>query len=319
MVDQACDWTYDSHDPVETDCGIDRTTIDVVNQEYSIGRGGRIDVIATFDHRKKYLIAECKQGTADKAAFDQLCGYFVNAKDRFGGAEVRGFLVAEDFIGIGEQDLVARKDLSLFAYKMGGHSFLFVHVLPEQLKDYQGAEGEVPFTPQESGLSCSRISTCAGSEVEGFATRPLHRFAELLSRLLDVSSWRETVASRGRVTNSKSSHVAVHYKGQYILHLWANAGALTSAAISQARTRKSGLRITTGKSGSIRSGKRSASVVTKLTRRCDPILAHLTGEEMRDCEVYVGAGNEGMEVLCKGLAVCAMTFEKRYGSPLCPA
>lgn len=105
---------------------------DIVNQEYAIGARA-VDVIATFNKRRKVLIAETKWGEATNSDLEQLEGYIaVLREDRevirrtepsMANADldgVIGLLVGQAFAGITSDDLRLKPGIHLFRCEFSG-------------------------------------------------------------------------------------------------------------------------------------------------------------------------------------------------------
>lgn len=163
--------------------------IDVINQEVSFG-AGRIDVLATFNARKKLVFVEVKAGYAGMEDMRQLENYLDRWKELplaemgLGGTEPPfGLLVAEGFI-----DIIGgkRQNTALVQVKLDPHE-PFRIVQPDATLRPPDSAGAGP-RAKISGLY--RLEEHHVKWIEGDATRQL--FRQVAECFIDASSPRKS-------------------------------------------------------------------------------------------------------------------------------
>lgn len=189
---------------------------DVVNQEVSFEKG-RIDILATFSNRSQLVIVEVKAGVAGLEALNQLKRYLEGWRmlplDSMGLSKVHddqviGIVLAEGFVAVPDTP----PNVALVAFKFAGTAWPFRVVPPaETLAD--GLEEEpTPATAKASGLYSL-------ADHRDYLRSPDLRSAyqTVAGCFLDSTDKR----SEWLLANVKGSHIALHYKGEYLIHLWA--------------------------------------------------------------------------------------------------
>jgi hypothetical protein len=186
---------------------------DVVNQEYWVG-GGAIDVVGTFDNRRHLVIVEVKAGTADATAIDQLKWYLDhrNENEHLKKFErVVGFLVAQDYLGVSRNMIPEEAFLFSFTWP-SGNPF-----------EYRPPGSFPPATEtvagnQAKGAGRHSALFCLEDHIDYIRDAEMKEAFKLFTRcFLDEAS----IDCQWVYANPKSKHVAVHYKGEYLIALWA--------------------------------------------------------------------------------------------------
>jgi len=187
---------------------------DLVNQEVSVDKG-RIDTLATFNRRTRLVVVEVKAGIAGLEAFNQLNWYLQNLPlDSLGLQNVQrehivGIVLAEGFVGIPETPA----NVALLEFKFAGTSWPFRIVEPRDTLGQNIVEDPAPRAPKISRLITIR-------DHRNWMVDPKLReaFDRIAGCFLDDGSEDR---SEWVLANAKGDHVAVHYKGEYLIHLWA--------------------------------------------------------------------------------------------------
>ncbi len=186
---------------------------DAVNQEISIA-GGRIDTLATFNRRTRLVVVEVKAGSVGLEALNQLKWYLDNLPlgalglQNVEAEQVVGVLLAEGFVGIP----CTPTNVGLVEFKFNGTRWPFRVVPPRETME-QGVDDD----PAPSAAKTSKLVTFrqhADWIVDRGLREAFHRIAHCFTEPGDERSdwvW----------PNVKGDHVAVHYKGEYLIHLWA--------------------------------------------------------------------------------------------------
>ena len=194
---------------------------DIVNQEYAIGARA-VDVIATFNKRRKVLIAETKWGEATNSDLEQLEGYIaVLREDRevirrtepsMANADldgVIGLLVGQAFAGITSDDLRLKPGIHLFRCEFSGPQSppAFTYVPPTIL----------PASPTSAPPNRSRRSYLVRLRDHTADLGPeLHSaFTEFTRCFLEANDPRY----RWVYVNVKDGHVWVRYRGAGVVCL----------------------------------------------------------------------------------------------------
>jgi hypothetical protein len=196
-------WTYQSGD---------YEICDIINQEVNFSVG-RLDVLATFDNRKKVAILETKAGDASDGDLAQLKNYLDARNELFKqirigeNTEILGILVAEGF-QIQKSNVEGRDDLGLVLFKKDGRKLRFEKTSPETLASEVNSK-------DDSRIE-KRSALVVLQERINYVDPSLRCEFEKASWLfLDDEKQRQWV-----VRNPKGDHIAVHYKGVYVVHLW---------------------------------------------------------------------------------------------------
>jgi acetolactate synthase regulatory subunit len=186
---------------------------DVVNQEISVDKG-RIDILATFNRRSRLVVVEVKAGIAGLEALSQLNWYLQNLPlDSLGLQKVErehvvGILLAEGFVGIPDTPA----NVALLEFKFAGTSWPLRVVEPRDTLGQGIAEDPAP-----RAAKASRLITYRDHRDWMLDLRVREAFDRIAHCFLDRSEDR----SEWLLANVKGDHVAVHYKGEYLVHLWA--------------------------------------------------------------------------------------------------
>jgi hypothetical protein len=204
------DWQFHAERSPGTD-----SPIDVVNQEVNFAEG-RIDILATFDRRRRLAIVEVKAGIAGIDALNQLRLYLRNWSklkvpetrlDAVEACDVVGILLAERFQGI--PDLP--DNIALLRFEFCGDAWPFKRVLPRdtwQVEPDQAAASRF----KQSGL----YSLAEHAEyIQDQSVRDA--YLQIARCFLQDQDPRR----KWLVQNPKGEHIAIHYKGEYRIHLWA--------------------------------------------------------------------------------------------------
>jgi hypothetical protein len=190
-------------------------TGDIVNQEVSF-EGSRIDILATFDRRTRLVIVEVKAGTVGLEALNQLNAYLKDWRKMSLGSlglqnvadeDVLGIVLAEGFIGIPQTP----PNVVLLAFELCGNAWPFRVVKPQDTLPQEVAED----SPQRT-VKSSRLMTFAEHRDRINDLELRDAFSRIAQCFIDPSDAR----SEWVLANAKGSHVAVHYKGEYLIHLW---------------------------------------------------------------------------------------------------
>jgi len=187
---------------------------DIVNQEYSFATG-RADVVATFGNRTQLVIVEVKGWIADSAALKQLRFYLDNRTGElaeYKNSDVVGLLVAQSFNDIRSEDVPASSNVFLFKLDLSSPGLPFTKVSPE---------GPMQGVKEDSGpttLKQSQFVDFRSHHVDYITDEELRNaFCQFANCFLSESDPnREWI-----YVNPKGEHVAVHYKGEYLICLWA--------------------------------------------------------------------------------------------------
>lgn len=197
------DWTFDRNQ-------------DIVNQEFNFsanGEGGRIDVLATFNGLSDLLIMEVKAGTVGDSEVDQLDWYLTNwhcgtkADERLANVrEVAGAVLAEGFLPISPrwQD----KNISFVRFELAAGKWPFTVETPETVESSAGQENVV--------LKHSKLVRL-GEHRDYLSTAELQN---AFDRIVDCFLQKDDERLEWVFQNPKSQHVAIHYKGQYIIYIF---------------------------------------------------------------------------------------------------
>ena len=195
---------------------------DVMNQEFSFSKGkegGRIDVISTFENRTKLILAEIKCGKVGDWELQQLKWYVENwqAEDvkivdesLKEVNEVAGLLVAQDFFPFKQtlNEEAKRLKINFVSFQFNAMEFPFKVVDPGSIKLEEDNDDPASVL-RHSSLYTEDDWTKKCSE------RLLHEFCRWKNCLLDDNDPRLQWVSR----IYKSGHIAIHYKGEYIIWL----------------------------------------------------------------------------------------------------
>jgi len=185
--------------------------VDVVNQELSFS-AGRIDVLATFNARSKVVLVEVKAGEAEQSALDQLMAYLARWADlqraELGLQDLRnedvvGILLAEAFVNIAE--VPPNVILVTFSMMDGYRPFKIINVAEIERREARPLKKS----------SCLYSLNDHVSYIQGDYLQ--QKFMDVVNCFLDESDVRRDWL----IHNPKSQHLAVHYKGEYVLDLWA--------------------------------------------------------------------------------------------------
>lgn len=186
---------------------------DIVNQEFNFsaeGQGGRIDVLATLNGLTNLLIVEVKAGAVGDAEVEQLDWYLTywraltKADERLANVrEVTGAVLAERFLPISTR--WHGKDISFVEFKLAADKWPFTVVTPKIAESSPTQEGTV--------FKHSRLVTLAEHR-DYLSTEELRTaFDRIAACLLQEDDQRLDWV----LCNPKGEHVAIHYKGQYII------------------------------------------------------------------------------------------------------
>lgn len=186
---------------------------DVLNQEVNFEHG-RLDILATFNGRTRLVIIEVKAGDAGIDAVEQLKSYLGDWPDLqkslqlpdLAPEQIRGLVLAEGFTGITE--LPPR--ISLVQFQWNGNRWPFTIIQPQP--QAEPAEEVTVKAAKRSGLYtvADHSSRILDEELRNF-------YCAIANCFLDPTEARFSWVFQ----NPKGSHLAIHYKGIYIAHLWA--------------------------------------------------------------------------------------------------
>lgn len=195
---------------------------DVLNQEFNFSArdcsdvqvGGRIDVLATFNGSTRVVIVEVKS-VASAADIPQLSWYLANfpksAKScgtQFNSIDpdhVIGILLAHQFLP-GSYDTNGQK-IHLVGFQFHGREFPF-RVPPE----IPASHGEDAATP----VFKHSYLTTVNKHKEWLCSTLHSAFDELCNLCLPPGDPRRSWI----LMNPQGDHIAIHYKGIYVLHLF---------------------------------------------------------------------------------------------------
>ena len=197
---------------------------DVVNQGYSFsagGIGGRVDIIATFNNRKNILLCEAKRGKVGDAELHQLLWYLENWNhDRSVMTDdtikktnqVIGILLGEDFFPIEKSLLeeVRKQRVYFVKFEFNDRSFPFTVVKPEELVTHENLSEDAKTLLKYSKLWLEE------DWIQGCEPDLVSEYRKWSNCLMDESDARckwVTKIFKGR-------HIAIHYKGEYIIWLY---------------------------------------------------------------------------------------------------
>ena len=189
---------------------------DVVNQEVSFDQG-RVDIFATFNHRTRLAIIEVKAGIVGLEAVKQLNWYLENWRKmncdflhlRVAEPDVVGIVLAEGFVGI--PDLPP--NVLLVEFKFNGDAWPFRIVDPEETLSTDVTDAPSP----DAGKFSQLYSFSDHRDYINKSPTLRDAFERISLFLTDADDKRRDWILR----NVKGSHIAVHYKGEYLIHLWA--------------------------------------------------------------------------------------------------
>ncbi len=193
---------------------------DVVVVEYSF-RGGRVDILGTFDRGQRALIVEVKQGYADASAVEQVVGYLDSAELRHGDlnnvTELAGAVIAEGFLP-DAWPLADSRHVELVEFKM----------YPEAPKPGEfpfrlavrtaGPAAEGPIT--DARQRTSSLATLAG-RIATIKSDNQRHLCEGLAKAFQDGADPVSVQRRAWLRASvKKTHVSLRYRGEGILCFW---------------------------------------------------------------------------------------------------
>ncbi|NLY00632.1 MAG: hypothetical protein GXY83_31430 [Rhodopirellula sp.] len=187
---------------------------DIVNQEFNFsaeGQGGRIDVLATFNGLTSLLIVEVKAGIVGDADVEQLDWYLTNwrsltqADPRLANVgDVTGAVLAEGFLPISRN--WQNKNISFVEFKLAAEKWPFSVVTSSVI-------GEAHPVQEGTVFKHSRLTTLKEHR-EYLATEELQAaFDRIAACFLQKDDERLDWV----LCNPKGQHVAIHYKGHYII------------------------------------------------------------------------------------------------------
>lgn len=201
----------------------DELPADVVNQEFSFssdGIGGRVDVVATFENRSKLVLCEVKRGSVGDNELEQLLWYVeewdsdgrkVADKSLSSIDGVTGLLLAQDFFPIDSALLKKAAELNVFfvQFNFDSQSFPFQIVQPS-------VRPNDPFDGEVSTTTLRHSSLWTESDWHDYChSEILEEFKKWSDCLLDAGDERISWITK----IYKERHVAIHYKGEYIIWL----------------------------------------------------------------------------------------------------